>query len=62
MKGKRRLEVRWSNGDLTAFPNVRLKTLHYDEANKALTFVYGEKKCIATIFTDKMRFLEFIDE
>ena len=62
MKGKRRLEVRWSNGDLTVFPDVRLKTLHYDEDNKALTFVYGEKKCITTIFTDQMRFLEFIKE
>lgn len=62
MKGKRRLEVRWENGDLTVFPDVRLKTLNFDSENKAMSFVYGEKKCIATIFTDKMRFLEFIDE
>lgn len=64
LKGKWRLEVRWSNGDFTAFPNVLGKSIIIDgdDKIKIMSFVYGEKRSVASVNLCEARFFELIKE
>lgn len=72
MKKTKRLEVRFSNGNFTAFPKVKIDSiisrsycadLHIIPRDTILNFEYGESgKCIATVYFDKVDFFEWIDE
>lgn len=63
MKKERVLEVNWTNGNMTSFPDVKLKSMILDEERNMLSFAYGkseDKKCVASVNLDNVRFFELI--
>lgn len=66
MEGKWRLEVHWSNGDFTAFPNLDGESIRYENDDNTMTFTFGdgvgEKKHRGVIFLNKINFLEWMKE
>lgn len=66
MEGQWRVEVHWSNGEFTAFPNVDGESIGYGKDDNTMTFTFGkgsgEYRHKGVIFMNKVNFLEWIQE
>ena len=62
-KKERIMEVNWSKGGMTSFPDVKIKSMLLDEERNMLTFVYGkaeDKHLVASINLNNVNFFEII--